>query len=767
MADTAISALSALGAQPASTDLIPLVDVSDTTMSGNGTTKSVTYAYLTTGLLTDITGESIGDLSDVTLTTPAQGDILYHNGTAWVNLAAGTSGQYLQTQGAAANPQWATLSGGGDMATATYDPATISEQLVGLTATQTLTNKTLTQPTITLKQGAAPAPTAEGDIQWDTDDNKLKVGDGAATKTFSDDSYNTSTFATASHAHGAADITSGTLAHERGGIEADISAISTGGILAGTGAGTMGIVSASGKSDGDVLTLQADGTVAYETPAAGGGGGGPRGFTYVVASSTSRDTTGADAVCDGTADDVEIQAAINAVNTAGGGTVLMLDGTYNIATVVTAKSNVRLMGQGYGTKWLRAGAVQFIGFGTASVVGFECTGIRFDGGSQTQYGIIDGGGGYADFGRIHGCWFLNFSGANEPVYIGASDYFRVENCVFNNVTVAMRGYMGCVFSNNTVNVDTLPTISGHVVYGAFAGSTTAKGMTVSNNVFNCNYVSSYNQIKTSGGDIITNNKFIGTGYSSNGLIRAGNNNLVQGNIFGQIDNGSGINVYNWGTIVKDNIFGGTLNGGTIKAIHVEGNGDWAVVDGNVFYTGSGIGVQVDAGIEMYQVTNNRVYGDGFTGTVVSIPNMSSTVFGTAQNNYGYRGSGSVNTVVEQMNNSSGGTINPGEVVVRSTSSTTGKDVTTTTTAGNANAYGIAVVSHSASTNRPILTKGLYSAAKVDGSGTSVAVGDYLMTSTTAGKMVKATAGNTVIAIARAAVTTDTTALVEVIEPRLI
>ncbi len=38
--------------------------------------------------------------------------------------------------------------GSGDMQAATYDPATIAEQLVGLTATQTLTNKTLTSPAI-------------------------------------------------------------------------------------------------------------------------------------------------------------------------------------------------------------------------------------------------------------------------------------------------------------------------------------------------------------------------------------------------------------------------------------------------------------------------------------------------------------------------------------------------------------------------------------------------------------------------------------------
>lgn len=83
---------------------------------------------------------------------------------------------------------WQTIAGGGDMLASTYDPGSVSEQVVGLTATQTLTNKTLTTPTITLKQGTAPAPTAEGDIQWDTDDNQIKVGDGAATKVFSDDS---------------------------------------------------------------------------------------------------------------------------------------------------------------------------------------------------------------------------------------------------------------------------------------------------------------------------------------------------------------------------------------------------------------------------------------------------------------------------------------------------------------------------------------------------------------------------------------------------
>jgi hypothetical protein len=54
--------------------------------------------------------------------------------------------------------------------------------LVG--ATQTLENKTLVQPTLTLRQGDTEAPTAEGDIRWDTDDNYIVVGDGENTRVF-------------------------------------------------------------------------------------------------------------------------------------------------------------------------------------------------------------------------------------------------------------------------------------------------------------------------------------------------------------------------------------------------------------------------------------------------------------------------------------------------------------------------------------------------------------------------------------------------------
>ena len=49
----------------------------------------------------------LDDLSDVAITSGAQGDVLYRGASAWNNLAPGTNRQTLQTAGASANPSWA------------------------------------------------------------------------------------------------------------------------------------------------------------------------------------------------------------------------------------------------------------------------------------------------------------------------------------------------------------------------------------------------------------------------------------------------------------------------------------------------------------------------------------------------------------------------------------------------------------------------------------------------------------------------------------
>ena len=45
---------------------------------------------------------------DLSITSEVQGDVIYFDGTHWVRLPAGISGQFLQTNGASSNPAWAT-----------------------------------------------------------------------------------------------------------------------------------------------------------------------------------------------------------------------------------------------------------------------------------------------------------------------------------------------------------------------------------------------------------------------------------------------------------------------------------------------------------------------------------------------------------------------------------------------------------------------------------------------------------------------------------
>lgn len=78
----------------------------------------------------------------------ATGDMYYRDSAGILaRLGLGTTGQVLKAN--ASLPFWDDAAGGGDMSASTYDPANIAEQLVGLTATQTLSNKTLTAPIIT------------------------------------------------------------------------------------------------------------------------------------------------------------------------------------------------------------------------------------------------------------------------------------------------------------------------------------------------------------------------------------------------------------------------------------------------------------------------------------------------------------------------------------------------------------------------------------------------------------------------------------------
>ncbi len=213
MADTKLTDLTELAAQPAVGDWLYIVDVSNTSDDASGSSRKILAKYFaaTDGNASGvtITGGGTIALAGYTLTAPGTGTVVLTAATQTLTNKTLTSPTLTTPtltlkQGASAAPtaegdiQWDTdhnkLKVGDGASTKTFsdDSVTVvhgaTGAVVGTTNTQTLTNKTLTTPTLTLKQGASVAPTAEGDIQWDTDHNKLKVGAGASTKTFSDDS---------------------------------------------------------------------------------------------------------------------------------------------------------------------------------------------------------------------------------------------------------------------------------------------------------------------------------------------------------------------------------------------------------------------------------------------------------------------------------------------------------------------------------------------------------------------------------------------------
>ncbi len=176
-----------------------------------------------------------------------------------------------------------------------------------------------------------------------------------------------------------------------------------------------------------------------------------RSATYVVAASdsTAASKAQADYVCDGTADDVQIQAAIDALP-AGGGKIILLEGTYKIdAPVNINKRYVELSGMGTGGGWLGVtsllgpiilewtnvalGTILNIDHADGYIDGIKVSGFAFD-----CAGVARAMTGYS---VIHGLFENLFisdvpTAASQAIYLGISanpGYADSHGVTFRNV----------------------------------------------------------------------------------------------------------------------------------------------------------------------------------------------------------------------------------------------------------------------------------------------------------------------------------------------
>ena len=122
--------------------------------------------------------------------------------------------------------------------------------------------------------------------------------------------------------------------------------------------------------------------------------------TYTVCATDARGKDACDYTCDGTADDVQIQAAITAATALPyGGKVHLSEGHFNIATSIIPEPNVWLEGSGMNQTWLlgqsslaNTAIIQDSTTYTAvaPLSGFMVTNMAFDGTSMTRTGYSTG-----------------------------------------------------------------------------------------------------------------------------------------------------------------------------------------------------------------------------------------------------------------------------------------------------------------------------------------------------------------------------------------
>ena len=235
---------------------IDLVVDNDLSNYDNSSSGFIT-ATLTTEQVQDIVGGMVTGNTETGIT------VTYEDGDGTLDFVVGTLNQ--DTTGNAAT------------ATALETARTINGTSFDGTANITITaaGSTLSDTVTVAKGGTGATTLTDGGILLGSGTGAVTamsvLGDGVIVVGDNSTDPTTITAFTASD---------GVLKHEVGGLELDISGIAIGDVIAGTGTGSVGIVTSTGHNDGDVLTLQADGTADWEAPSGGGSidGSGAAGY---------------------------------------------------------------------------------------------------------------------------------------------------------------------------------------------------------------------------------------------------------------------------------------------------------------------------------------------------------------------------------------------------------------------------------------------------------------------------------------------------------
>lgn len=318
--------------------------------------------------------------------------------------------------------------------------------------------------------------------------------------------------------------------------------------------------------------------------------GPPNGLFVAASNATDHEKDRADYLCDGTADDVQIQAAINALDATNGGRVTLSSGTFNISSQVATSRPLTLIGAGSSSTFILI------------AVGLTGIAMDFTGELWARDFLIRG----------HG------SAAAAQTYISATLSGTVERCSFDggssartNVGLALPGFQGtvrdCHFdisgTTGAANLSMDGTFFTEVTDCYFRSETgvsifgSAEGILLHHNIFDRGVAGGL-VVDTASNLHITDNQFWSFGGSGISLDTA-TGSKVSGNLVYQATNHGIIIIDSTDVQITDNkITGcGTATDDTYSGIILDGDTNTCMVTGNmVRYAGANhtrYGIRVD------------------------------------------------------------------------------------------------------------------------------------------------------------------------------
>ncbi|MBK9272866.1 MAG: right-handed parallel beta-helix repeat-containing protein [Saprospiraceae bacterium] len=446
-----------------------------------------------------------------------------------------------------------------------------------------------------------------------------------------------------------------------------------------------------------------------------GGGGGtttPRAASLVVAASNSIDNTGADYVCDGTADNVEIQAAIDALGDIGG-KIQLLEGTYTLAADITLDDKIEIAGFGAGNTILDFANGAFgIVWGAISDACMRDLKI---------YRSAD----------TSGC--IAMTSSTRPRLIGVE--------IEAGTTVTVNGITASSLVDFWFDRCYIHGFTSATAYGINFGATTP------GTVINCRFESNYRGIYLNN---TSQSNIIGCRFSVQNAVDA-----------------YGMRIKDYG-MVKHCHF----THGSRVALQLDGEQNQII--GN-YFTGTGYGIQTIGAHDNVGIIHDNIFigSDILLGVATKGLSIKNNGFGSnstinlnnsetidVEGNYSLNVSAPATTIentrkILTAKNTSGGALAVGDVVTLKAVAA-GNEVTTTTAQGDDLVFGMATEAADNDAYLRVLVQGKTVNLKVDGT-TDIAVGDFLGTFTTAGVAMKAASGDMAFAIALEAYTSDDSA----------